>query len=512
MIFERPGNESPDFTVDLQPANPNVDVLLLPVILAPVLERRSELDVVRRGVDIARTEQLTLLAAGVAFYAFLSFVPLALLVVAIAASIGGEGWVEGVSEAAADVLTPTAQQFLAESIADDVGRQGATVVGALGLLWGGSRVLRGLDRAFAKVYGTGPPKSILATLSDAALVTLIVTIGLGIVAGIEAATVLLPEFDPGLLGPLGSLVVLFVAFYPLYLIFPEADVTPREAIPGAVIAAVGWFLLGRTFSLYAGFATASAIYGALGGVFLVLVWLYVGAIVLVGGAVCNAVLADRDSDRQLQSPGTRQFSSEAMTDDATGADEPHRDDDVRHEDRGEEVRHEDRGEDVYRVDTDEGADQSTRDEWVAAEDRESTRTHHRAGDRVSARTRDRADDPEALREEIERLTDRLESFETQVESRTVEKASLEAELKRYVRRRVRHSHAHGWGPYLVLLYGTALAIAAFYFLDGGWAILAMFVVWTSVLGVYLLMVLFGAGISLLNVPGRLRDRFGEWRS
>ena len=463
-------------------------------------------------MDIARTEQLTLLAAGVAFYAFLSFIPLALLVVAIAASVGGEGWVEGVSEAAADVLTPTAQELLAESIADDIGRQGATVVGALGLLWGGSRVLRGLDQAFAKVYGTGPPKSILATLSDAALVTLIVTIGLGIVAGIEAATVLLPEFDPGLLGPLGSLVVLFVAFYPLYLIFPDADVTPREALPGAVIAAVGWFLLARTFSLYAGFATASAIYGALGGVFLVLVWLYVGAIVLVGGAVCNAVLAGRDSDRQLQSPGTRQFSSGAMTDDATGTDEP-AGEDARTDGPGEDEYRVDTGEDEYRVDTGEDTGRpNDGDIGVGEAGRGEVHTTDRAGGRVTGRTRDRADDPEALREEIERLTDRLESFETQVENRTVQKTSLEAELKRYIRRRVRHSHAHGWGPYLVLLYGTALAIAAFYFLDGGWAILAMFVVWTSVLGVYLLMVLFGAGISLLDVPGRLRDRFGEWRS
>ena len=488
-----------------------------------MLERRSELDLVRRGVDIARTEQLTLLAAGVAFYAFLSFVPLALLVVAIAASIGGEGWVEGVSEAAADVLTPTAQQLLAESIADDVGRQGATVVGALGLLWGGSRVLRGLDRAFAKVYGTGPPKSILATLSDAALVTLVVTIGLGIVAAIETATVFLPGFDPGLLGPLGSLVVLFVAFYPLYLIFPDADVTPREALPGAVIAALGWFLLARTFSLYAGFATVSAIYGALGGIFLVLVWLYVGAIVLVGGAVCNAVLAGRDSDRQLQSPGTRQFPVGAMTDDATGADEPAGDDDIpqgKPDDDGipqgepddddipqgkpddDDIPQGEPDEGNYRVDTGEDHRHVVTGKY----------TQEDTADRVSARTRDRADDPEVLREEIERLTDRLEAFEERVEDRTVQKASLEAELKRYVRKRVRHSHAHGWGPYLVLLYGTALAIAAFYYLDGGWAILAMFVVWTSVLGVYLLMVLFGAGISLLNVPGRLRNRIEEWRS
>ena len=89
---------------------------------------------------------------------------------------------------------------------------------------------------------------------------------------------------------------------------------------------------------------------------------------------------------------------------------------------------------------------------------------------------------------------------------------LEADLERYVRRRIRRGHARGWGPYLVLLYGTAMTIGAFYFLAGVWAILAMLVVWTSTLGVYVLMVLFGAGISVLGLPGRLRDRVGSFRS
>jgi len=57
-----------------------------------------------------------------------------------------------------------------------------------------------------------------------------------------------------------------------------------------------------------------------------------------------------------------------------------------------------------------------------------------------------------------------------------------------------------------------MSIAAFYFLAGGWSILAMFVVWTSTLGLYVLMVLFGFGISLLGLPGRLRNAIGDRRS
>jgi len=128
-------------------------------------------------------------------------------------------------------------------------------------------------------------------------------------------------FGLSIVGQLFVVLGLIATFLPLYVIFPDANVGLREAAPGTIVAAVGWFALSRTFSLYTGLATGYAVYGALGAVFLVLVWLYIGSIILVFGAVLNAVLANREVDRQLQSPGHRQIPTEAMTDDATGADE-----------------------------------------------------------------------------------------------------------------------------------------------------------------------------------------------
>ncbi|MDQ2050587.1 YhjD/YihY/BrkB family envelope integrity protein [Natronolimnohabitans sp. A-GB9] len=436
-------------------------------------DRRPSLEFATDVVRLARTEQLTLLAAGVAFYGFLSLVPILLLALGIAASLGGEALADQLTAAASGILTPSAQELLAETVLDETGRQSATVVGAFGLLWGSSRVLRGLDRAFSQIYGTAASKSFLDSVWDATIVFLVITFGLILVAVLEAMIRLVPFLGVSVVGPILVVLGLVVTFLPLYVVFPDSDVRIREALPGTIVAAVGWFALSRTFTIYAQFATEQVVYGALGAVFLVLVWLYVGAIILVFGAVLNAVIADRELDRQLQSPGARQIPTEAMTDDATGADE--------------------------------GATEDR--EGMGAATAESTSSARR-----SARTRDRSDDPEALREEIERLRDRVESFEDDVERRTVRKESLESELKRYVRRRLRRGHARDWGPYLVLLYGTAMSIAAFYFLSGGWAILAMFVVWTSTLGVYALMVLFGFGISMLGVPGRVRDMIGERRS
>ncbi|MXR41716.1 hypothetical protein GRX01_10245 [Halobaculum sp. WSA2] len=92
-----------------------------------------------------------------------------------------------------------------------------------------------------------------------------------------------------------------------------------------------------------------------------------------------------------------------------------------------------------------------------------------------------------------------------IDDRTVEKPALEAELKRYVRRRMRRGHARGWGPYLVLLYGTVMTLGAFYFLREWVAIAAMLVVFLSTLGLYTLFLLVGVGLNLVEVPGRALD-------
>ena len=117
-----------------------------------------------------------------------------------------------------------------------------------------------------------------------------------------------------------------------------------------------------------------------------------------------------------------------------------------------------------------------------------------------------------LNSELAELRKQLDEFEDDVESRTVDRDSVESDLKRYVRRRVRRGHARGWGPYLVLLYGTGMTIGAFVYLNGGWAVAAMLVIWLSTLGLYVLMLLVGVGLNVLGVPGRLRNVIGEWRS
>ncbi|PSQ40801.1 hypothetical protein BRD10_01555 [Halobacteriales archaeon SW_12_71_31] len=110
-----------------------------------------------------------------------------------------------------------------------------------------------------------------------------------------------------------------------------------------------------------------------------------------------------------------------------------------------------------------------------------------------------------------RLREQLDEMETRLDERTVSRSALEGDLRRYVRARVRRGHARGWGPYLVLLYGTAMTLGAFFYLRGVWAVSAMLVVWLSTLGLYVLMVLVGMGLGLAGGVGKLRDVVGRLR-
>lgn len=114
------------------------------------------------------------------------------------------------------------------------------------------------------------------------------------------------------------------------------------------------------------------------------------------------------------------------------------------------------------------------------------------------------DNPEPAEAEDDPTVEELQAEIDELRDRTIHHSQVERSLRRYVRRRQRR--ATGWGPYIVLLYGTIMTLGAFYYLAGGWAILAMIVIWLSTLGLFTLMVAINLGLSVLGIPRRLLER------
>ncbi|MEF8840285.1 MAG: YihY/virulence factor BrkB family protein [Haloarculaceae archaeon] len=433
--------------------------------------------VTRQTVQEVRDDRITFIAASLAYYAFVSLVPLLLLAVVAASLFGGEALALALANRATDAFGSQAGTLVQETLSNTVGGAGAGVVGTAVLLWSGLKLFRGMDVAFSTVYGAPLPDSIVDQLRNGAVT--LGAVGVGIAATVAvgvALAVLNPDlvvlgFD--LAGTVGTLLLvggLTAAFLPLYYFLP-GDVEVREALPGAVFAAVGWTLLQTGFRIYAASAGSYEGYGVLGAVLLLVTFLYFGGLILLVGVVLNAVLAGRVDAGGLDTQGMTD------TDDTT----------------------------------DDTAAQRTSDESAPGAPGPG-----RPGDGPGpggAGAGFDVDDIDDVREELERIYDELDRFEGRVEDRTVHREEIEGELKQYVRARLRRGKARGWGPYLVLLYGTAMTIGAFYspFLGGGWAVLAMIVIWLSTLGLYALMLVVGAAVGAGRLPGRLADRFGAFR-
>lgn len=260
----------------------------------------------RRILALATDEEITFLAAAIAYYGLVSVVPGLILALGIAAAVGGPGLAERVLTLSGSALTEGGRVVINDALGG-AGRQGGvTVLGIIVLLWGALKAFRGLNRAFSRIYGTSGQQSFLLDLGDAVigLVGVAGAFGLMVVLGGVLAALRLPT-----IGWVGGLVVLliglFATFLPLYVRFPNTDVGLREAAPGGAVAAIGWVGLQTAFQAYASVASTGDLYGVLGGVLLLVTWFYIAAVLILLGAVVNVVLSDRDDDRQAEMPGGR---------------------------------------------------------------------------------------------------------------------------------------------------------------------------------------------------------------
>ena len=249
--------------------------------------------VVRAVVAIVHEKRLMLMAASLAYFAFVSLVPLLLLVVIGLSALQDGRIALDVATYAASVISPRSGGVLIEVVTGAADRGSATILGIVVLLWGTLLLFRALDDAFGQVYGEQQDSLLLGDLADALLVFFVVVGAIIAMLGLGVAfSVVLQERVWGLLGPVILLVVLSGVFLPMFYLFPDADVSLAQALPGTVLTAAGWTILQVVYAFYARTTGAGELYGAAGAFLLLLAWLYIGGLVLLIGAVVNAVLAD----------------------------------------------------------------------------------------------------------------------------------------------------------------------------------------------------------------------------
>ncbi|MFP4627737.1 MAG: YhjD/YihY/BrkB family envelope integrity protein [Halobacteriales archaeon] len=260
---------------------------------------------VERGrtiLAVASRSEISLLAAAIAFYALLSIVPLAVVLVAVAAALGGDAAVDAIAGSLDALLSTEMLAFVETGLEAEAGRSVATAAGLLVTGWGSLKVFRAIDRSFRAIDGGAGRATLVEAIRDAVAVVVAIV---GIAGALAAAAATLGGLGlspPGAIVQLAVAPVLAVVLWPLYLVFGRRSPSPRDAFPGAAVAAAGIALSTAGLQLYVAIAAPFAVYGVLAGTFVVMTWLYLVALALLVGAVVNATDGGRHRQLHFRSP------------------------------------------------------------------------------------------------------------------------------------------------------------------------------------------------------------------
>lgn len=250
-----------------------------------------------------------LIAAGVAFYAMFAVFPGLGAAVALWGLVADPGVIQGYLDVAERFLPPDARTLIHDQVmglitAPRTALQWTTVL-SLGIALysaraGVSALIQGLDvvhRARPRGWLWGYAVEFLLTLAlIAALFVALVTV---VVVPILLSYVQFGTFEAWLskVLPFGAMFLLVVTCLSiLYRFGPNVDGGFRSGwiSVGVLVAAAAWAGVSIGFSIYlANFNSYNAIYGSIGAVIILMVWLYLSVwAVLLGGAI-NAELDAR---------------------------------------------------------------------------------------------------------------------------------------------------------------------------------------------------------------------------
>jgi membrane protein len=272
------------------------------------LGRRGWWAALKRTFKEFREDNLTDWAAALTYYGVLAIFPALIVLVSILGLVG-ESATQPLIENLGKVAPGPAKEIFTNAINNLEGSQGAAgvlfVVGLLGALWAASGYVAAFMRASNAIYDMPEGRPIWKTLPVRVGLTLLLLILLALSTIAVVLTGGLAEKVGDIVG-LGStavtvwdiakwpvlLLVVSFMFALLYWAAPNVKQAGfRWVSPGGVIAVVGWLIASAAFAFYvASFGSYNKTYGALGGVVVFLVWLWISNIVILLGAEFNAEL------------------------------------------------------------------------------------------------------------------------------------------------------------------------------------------------------------------------------
>jgi membrane protein len=283
-------------------------------------------DLIKTTYSEWKEDNVSRLAAALAYYTIFSLAPLLIIAVTVA------GFVWSRYEVESQVLLQI-QGLLGKNGADFVQTlmQNAsvnldkgiftTVVGVGALIFGSIGVFRQLRYALNTMWGIevekvgGFWKSIKSVLVDnilnfamvmgvgfILLVSLIVSTGITAVNRLVTEYLLLSGFLVGLINTFFSLAVITLVFALLFKYLPETDVAWGDVFLGGFVTAVLFGIGKYAIGIYLGNSSVGVTFGAAGSLALLLIWFYYSAQIFFFGAEFTQVYANRYGSKIRSAP------------------------------------------------------------------------------------------------------------------------------------------------------------------------------------------------------------------
>ena len=261
-------------------------------------------DIALRLKDEISEDRVGLIAAGVAFYALLALFPAITAVLAIGGLLVEPNQIIDQMSSLSGLVPDAVLEIITTQATEVAGsREGglglAAIVGILLAIYSASKGMGSLIEGMNVAYDEDETRGFIRLK----LVTISLTLFLifGLLVAMSTMIGLPTIFSFAQLGGLTEILATLVVFIillgltllglaVLYRYGPSRDAPEMQwASPGAIVACILWVIGSAGFAFYvANFGSYNESFGALGGVVVLLMWLWISAYIIVLGAELNA--------------------------------------------------------------------------------------------------------------------------------------------------------------------------------------------------------------------------------
>ncbi len=289
-------------------STPAVDARDRPVEGPTDLPKPSLVAVLKRSRVEFRNDNLTTLAAALTYHGILAIVPGLVVLFTLLGLLGKQATNQVVAQINA-VAPGSSGQFvqslMSQAQAHKTGTGIMAIVGVAIALWSASSYVNSFRRASNIIYGVGEGRPMWKTAALRLAVTAVAVVLLVMCAAIVVLSGSIANAVGNAIGAGHTAVLAWnVAKWPVLVILVSvllailfwASPNAKQAgirwiSPGGLIATVSWAVVSALFAVYVtNFASYQKNYGALAGIVVFLIWLWLTNIVLLVGAEVNAEL------------------------------------------------------------------------------------------------------------------------------------------------------------------------------------------------------------------------------